>query len=92
MLLNDESPVIALALLFELFSALARRFNALFPHIGNGDHYLDKYNIGGLSRFDFKKKYVIQKKNNITYVKLRLCDSSIWAEALSAIFDSNIVF
>ena len=70
---------------------VAERFNAVFPHIGNGDHYLEKYNVGDLSRFDFKKKYVIQKKNNITYVKLRLCDSSIWAEALSAIFDANIV-
>ena len=72
-------------------SRVAERFNALFPHIGNGDHYLDKYNIGGLSRFDFKKKYAVQKKNNITYVKLRLCDSSMWGEALGSIFSSNIV-
>ena len=70
---------------------VADRFNSLFPHIGNGDHYLEKYNIGGPSRFDFKKKYALQKKNGITYVKLRLCDSSMWAESLSAIFDSNIV-
>jgi len=72
-------------------SRVSERFNALFPHIGNGDHYLEKYNIGGLSRFDFKKKYTIQNRNNVTYVKLRLCDSPMWAEVLSAIFDSNIV-
>lgn len=71
-------------------SRVADRFNSLFPYIGNGDHYLEKYNIGGLSRFDFKKKYAIQKKDNITYVKLRLCDSSLWGEALGAIFNSNI--
>ena len=31
------------------------RFNALFPHIGNGDHYLEKYNIDPPRAFDFKK-------------------------------------
>lgn len=70
---------------------VSERFNALFPHIGNGDHYLDKYNIDGPSSFDFKKKYTVQKKNNITYVKLRLCDSSMWAATLSTIFNADIV-
>lgn len=70
---------------------VSQRFNALFPHIGNGDHYLEKYNIGPPPPFDFKKKYTSQKRNNVTYVKLRLCDSSIWAEALTSIFESNIV-
>jgi len=70
---------------------VSERFNALFPHIGNGDHYLEKYNIDGPISFDFKKKYTVQKKNNITYVKLRLCDSSTWAAFLSTIFASDIV-
>lgn len=67
------------------------RFNALFPHIGNGDHYLEKYNIDPPRAFDFKKKYTVQKKDNITYVKLRLCDSSMWAEVLTEIFASTVV-
>ena len=70
---------------------IADRFNALFSHIGNGDHYLDKYNIGSPPPFDFKKKYTIRKRNNITYVKLRLCDSSMWGQVLSAIFSSTVV-
>jgi hypothetical protein len=71
---------------------VSERFNALFPHIGTGDHYLEKYNIGDHHHpFDFKKKYIVQKKNNITYIKLRLCDSSMWSTTLSTIFDSTVV-
>lgn len=70
---------------------VANRFNALFPHIGNGDHYLEKYNICDPLPFDFKNKYTVQKKNTITYVKLRLCDSSMWGAILSTIFAANVV-
>lgn len=70
---------------------VSERFNALFPHIGIGDHYLEKYNIGDHHPFDFKKKYIVQKKNNITYIKLRLCDSLMWEETLSTIFASTVV-
>lgn len=70
---------------------VADRFNALFPHIGNGDHYLEKYNICDPQPFDFKNKYTVQKKNAITYVKLRLCDSSTWGATLTTIFAANIV-
>ena len=70
---------------------VSERFNAVFSHIGNGDHYLDKYNIGPPPPFDFKKKYTLQKTGNTTYVKLRLCDSSMWAHALTSIFASTIV-
>lgn len=67
------------------------RFNNIFPHIANGDHYIDKYNIPNPVPFDFTKKYTIQKVDNITYVKLRLCDSSIWGSILSEIFGKEIV-
>lgn len=70
---------------------VADRFNALFPHIGNGDHYLEKYNIGDPIPFDYKNKYTVQKKNAVTYVKLRLCDSSTWGATLTTIFAANIV-
>jgi hypothetical protein len=70
---------------------VSERFNSLFPHIGTGDHYLEKYNIGDNRPFDFKKKYMLHQRNNITYVKLRLCDSSMWAATLSTIFASTVV-
>jgi hypothetical protein len=67
------------------------RFNKIFPHIENNDHYFDKYNIGQPVSFDFVNKYSIQKENGIHYVKIRLCDSQQWASILSTIFQSDIV-
>jgi hypothetical protein len=66
------------------------RFNKVFPHLENGDHYIDKYNIPEPAPFDLKKKYLVQRVNNVVYVKLRLCDSSMWGVFLSTIFGSEI--
>jgi hypothetical protein len=70
---------------------IADRFNKLFPHLGNGDHYFDKFDIANPTHFDFDKKYTIQILNNIKYIKLRLCDSKIWASILSSIFQKEVV-
>ncbi len=70
---------------------ISDRFNKLFPHIENGDHYFNNYNISEPIPFDFEKKYTIQVINNIKYIKLRLCDSDLWANILSNIFQSDIV-
>lgn len=70
---------------------LSLRFNSLFPHIGNGDHYFERYNIGHPIPFDFENKYTVQRTNNIAYIKLRLCDSAVWANALTAVFATKIV-
>jgi hypothetical protein len=67
------------------------RFNKIFPYIENGDHYFDKYNISDPIPFDFKNKYTIQEKNNIKFIKLRLCDSDIWGNILSTILNNDIV-
>jgi hypothetical protein len=67
------------------------RFNKLFPHLENGDHYLDKYNITEPVPFDFEKKYTVQVINNTKYIKLRLCDSHIWGSILSTILQEDIV-
>jgi hypothetical protein len=69
---------------------VTERFNKVFPHLENGDHYVDKYNIPVRAQFDFDKKYLVQKVNNVTYVKLRLCDSSMWGVFLSVIFGSEV--
>ena len=70
---------------------VTERFNKLFPHLENGDHYMDKYNLPNPEPFDFKKKFLVQKVNNAFYVKLRLCDSLMWGVFLSTIFGSEIV-
>jgi hypothetical protein len=67
------------------------RFNKLFPHLAIGDHYFDKYDIANPTHFDFNKKYTIQLLNNIKYIKLRLCDSNIWGQILSSLFQQDIV-
>lgn len=70
---------------------ISDRFNRLFPHLENGDHYFDKFNIQNPVPFDFKNKYTIQIVNNIKYIKLRLCDSNLWGNILSEIFGVEIV-
>ena len=55
------------------------RFNKVFPHLENGDHYIDIYDIPNPIPFDFNKKYTVQQCKNVTYIKLRLCDSNLWA-------------
>ena len=70
---------------------ISDRFNKIFPFIENGDHYFDKYDICEPILFDFKKKYSLQIVNNIKYIKLRLCDSDLWASILTNIFQTEIV-
>jgi hypothetical protein len=67
------------------------RFNKVFPHIENQDHYFDKYNIENPIPFDFENKYTIQNINGINYIKIRLCDSHLWQQILSSIFQTDIV-
>lgn len=67
------------------------RFNKLFPHLENGDHYFEKYNILQPIPFDFDKKYTVQFVNNVKYIKLRLCDSNLWNNILSSIFRIDII-
>jgi hypothetical protein len=67
------------------------RFNKLFPHLALGEHYFDKYDIDNPVPFDFKKKYTIQEINKIKFVKIRLCDSSMWSNILTTIFKIEII-
>ncbi len=67
------------------------RFNNIFPHIANGDHFMDKYNIPIPDTFDYDQKYVLVKDNGINYIKLRLKDSDSWSNILTRIFGFQIV-
>jgi dTDP-4-dehydrorhamnose reductase len=71
---------------------IINRFNKLFPYLANdADYFKEKYNLELPENFDFEKKYLLQEKDNITYVKLRLRDSSEWDRILEEIFDVNVV-
>jgi hypothetical protein len=70
---------------------LIARFNNIFTHIANGDHYFDKFTeIIKPNEFDFEKKYLLQKVFDISYIKLRLRDSSQWGRILSDILGAEI--
>jgi hypothetical protein len=66
------------------------RFNNIFPHIANGDHFMDKYDITIPSHFDHFNKYLLVQENGIKYIKLRLMDSALWGPILTTIFGTNI--
>jgi hypothetical protein len=72
---------------------LSKRFNNIFPYIGKDDHFLEKYvpifnDIP--KRFDFSKKVLHIKKNNINFLKIRLRDYENWNNILSPILKINI--
>lgn len=70
---------------------LIARFNNIFPHIANGDHYFDKMtDIIKPVQFDFEKKHLVQKVFDITYIKLRLRDSAHWGKILTDILGTEI--
>jgi hypothetical protein len=66
------------------------RFNELFPHLSNTEHYFDKYDIENPIEFDFIKKYTMEEQNGIKYIKLRLMDSEIWSDILSELLKEKI--
>jgi hypothetical protein len=66
------------------------RFNNIFPYIGIGDHFYEKYNIDP-ETFDYTKKYIHQIINGIHYVKLRLNDSNKWGSILTEILNTEIL-
>ena len=66
------------------------RFNNIFPHIANGDHFIDKYGITIPDQFDHSRKYLLVQENGIKYIKLRLKDSVFWGSILTTIFGINI--
>lgn len=66
------------------------RFNNIFPWIGNGDHFIEKYDIKIPDKFDFVNKYLLVIENNIKYITLRLKDSNEWGRILTNIFGFNI--
>jgi hypothetical protein len=72
-------------------SRIINRFNSLFPYLSYEEYYQDKYEIDLPELFDFEKKYLIQEKDNVTYIKLRLKDSNEWNKILQEIFGVNIV-
>jgi hypothetical protein len=70
---------------------IIKRFNQIFPYIGEGDYYFQKYPISVPSQFDFKNKFLFTVNKNIKYLKLRLIDSNGWGNILSSILNTEII-
>ena len=69
---------------------IINRFNNIFPWIGNGDHFIDRYNINIPEKFDFHNKFLKVTQNGVNYITLRLKDSNEWGNILSNIFGFKI--
>jgi hypothetical protein len=77
---------------------IVNRFNNIFPYISNDDYYNEKYGVTkievkdeeGNGGFDTNKKYMMEVKENVTYIKLRLKDSNQWGTILSPILSKDI--
>jgi hypothetical protein len=67
-----------------------KRFNDLFPYIGLGDHFIDKYDINLPLNFDHNRHHLLVVNNDIVYISLRLKDSDLWGQILSNIFGFKI--
>lgn len=72
------------------FDKINKRFNDIFPYLGDTDYYGEKYNIDKPEEFDFEKKYIMYEKNGVIYIKLRLIDSKYWGEILSNLLNTEI--
>jgi hypothetical protein len=72
-------------------SRIINRFNCLFPYLSYEEYYQDKYELELPETFDFEKKYLLQEKENVTYIKLRLKDSNEWDKILQSIFGIDVV-
>lgn len=66
---------------------IIERFFKLFNKyydIHNVDYYKEIYDIPNIpNTFDFDNKHLVYKDDNLTYIKLRLCDSDNWDDILS---------
>jgi hypothetical protein len=70
---------------------IVKRFNSLFPHLKNEDHYKNAYKIPVPEGFDFQNKYLNQTIDGVKYIKLRLKDSDQWGQILTTILGTQIM-
>ena len=47
---------------------LFNRFDKIFPHIGNGDQFIDTYEIVFPTKFDYENKYLNLNENGVSYI------------------------
>jgi hypothetical protein len=70
---------------------LIHRFNNIFPYLGTNDYYKNEYSINFPESFDFDKKFILEEKENVKYIKLRLSDSNTsWNTSLREILGIEI--
>ncbi len=71
-----------------------KRFNNLFPFLGEEDHFFEQYqlpvDVNTIKGFDGGNNIIEIKKDNITFLKLRLRDYDKWKEMLEPILGVKI--
>lgn len=68
---------------------ITKRFNNVFPYLSSGDHYADKFGLE-VNPFQEGQLYDMQVVNGISYIKLRLKDSTKWDKILTKLLQTEI--
>jgi len=72
---------------------IIKRFNLVFPHVAEEDHFLEKYTPvidNPPPKFDTDRGYAHIEYNGIHYIKLRLRDVSSWATTIGRFLDIDM--
>lgn len=71
-------------------STLIERFNNIFPQIPNFDPLRNRYNLDLPLHFNHDQGFDLFKRNNVSFLSLRLRDSHNWGTILSTNLGINI--
>ena len=75
----------------ELISIFNENFLYELEEYHSIDEVIKHYGLSTFTDFDFKNKYNIAKKDNITFIKMRFSEIAEWSDILSIIFEKMIV-
>ena len=71
---------------------IQNRFNQICTHMDNTDYFKERFNIETKTElhFDFENKYLLHESKGVTYIKLRLQDSSEWGNILTKLLGTPV--
>jgi hypothetical protein len=70
---------------------IIQRFNDIFPYLSKSDYFSEKYKIEMPSSFDFYNKYIQVEKEGVSFIKIRLQDSSEWGKILTPLLGFELI-
>jgi hypothetical protein len=75
----------------ELIDIFNNDFLMVLEEYHSINEILDHYKLSHFDKFNFEKKYVLQKKDNLIFIKIRFHDINNWENILSEIFNRSII-